>query len=132
MEANIQSKNANQKGWNRNTHLGVNLKTILCSDRCAKTGKGYPGMLRRDVPCVDFGFDDPHFTFIESASTGSRKRNPHVFKGGFITVTRRDDGSFQPNFRPIPKGKGFSLERYAQGVYNELCIALGGLIGESE
>ena len=27
-------------------------------------------------------------------------------------------------------GEGFNLERYALGVYNEICMALGGLIEE--
>ena len=27
-------------------------------------------------------------------------------------------------------GDDFSLERYALGVYNELCMALGGLVEE--
>ena len=29
------------------------------------------------------------------------KRNPRVFNGEYITVTRRDDGSLRPNFKPI-------------------------------
>ena len=52
MEAkNIQSKKANKHGWHNNTHLCVNLKTQLRSDRRAKSGKGYQGILRRDVEC---------------------------------------------------------------------------------
>ena len=56
------------------------------------------------------------------------KRNPHVVEGEHITVTRRDDGTYHPNFRPIPKDKVFNLERYALGVYNELLWALEGLV----
>jgi hypothetical protein len=51
-----------------------------------------------------------------------------VFDGEFITVTRRDDGSYRLNFKPLKIGADFSLEWYALGVYNEICIALGGLI----
>ena len=115
-------ENTEAVSWKPNTHLCVDLKTFLRSDRCAKPNREYLGWLKRDK--------EDHFIFVESLPQPVGKRNPHVFKGRFITVTRRDDGSFQPNFRPMPKGKGFSLERYAQGVYNELCIALGGLIEE--
>ena len=38
------------------------------------------------------------------------------------------DGSYHPNFRPMPMREDLTLERYALGVYNELCIALGGLV----
>jgi hypothetical protein len=51
-----------------------------------------------------------------------------VFKGQFITLTRREDGSLRANFRPLKIDKDFSVERFALGVYNELCMALGGLV----
>ena len=40
------------------------------------------------------------------------------------------DGSYHPNFRPMPMREDLTLERYALGVYNELCMALGGLVEE--
>jgi len=43
-------------------------------------------------------------------------------------VTRREDGSLRANFRPLKIDKDFSVERFALGVYNELCMALGGLV----
>jgi hypothetical protein len=45
-------------------------------------------------------------------------------------VTRRPDGTVRLNFKPLKIGADFNLERYALGVYNELCIALGGLVEE--
>ncbi len=117
------------KGWHPDTHLCVNLKTILRGDRYAKAGKSYTGVLRRDVTCEEFNYDE-HFTFVETASQTAEKRNPHVFVGRYITITRRDDGSLRPNFKPMPTGDGFSVERYALGVYNELCMALIGLVGK--
>ena len=60
----------------------------------------------------------------------SRKRNPHVFKGKYITVTRRDDGSVHPNFKPLKIDEDFCLEKYISGVANELLWALEGLIEE--
>ena len=126
-EKNIFSKTANREGWNRNTHLGVNLKTILRGDRCAKTGKSYQGILKRDVPCEDYGFDDPHFTFIE-ALPQTEKRNPRIFNGRFITATRRDNGSIRLNFKELDAFGEFSIKRYAEGVRREICQALEGLV----
>ena len=60
----------------------------------------------------------------------SRWRNPRIFSGRYITVTRWADGSYHPNFRPMPMREDLTLERYALGVYNELCMALGGLVEE--
>lgn len=117
-------------GWHKNTELGVNLKTILRSDSRMKAGKGYLGVLRRDVEIDDFLYDE-HFTFREERLTPAiSKRNPHIFNGEFITATRRDDGSYRLNFKPLKDDADFSLERYALGVYNEICMALGGLIEE--
>ena len=130
MEAkNIQSKKANKHGWHTNTDLGCDLKTQLRSDRRAKSGKGYQGILRRDVECDEFLYDE-HFTFTEIVPQAPQKRNPHVYDGEFITVTRRSDGSYHPNFKPMKVGEGFSVERYASGVGNELLWALEGLVGK--
>ena len=118
------------QSWKHNTHLGVDLKTHLRSDACAKAGKSYKGVLRRDEICEDFHYEE-HFTFTESVPSTEGKRNVHVFKGRYITITLKNDGTLRPNFKPIPTGEGFSLERYALGVYNEICLALAGLIEEA-
>ena len=117
-----------KKVFNRNTHLGVNLKTMLQSGRVMKMGKDYQGVLRRDVECEEFLYDE-HFTFVETLPW-SMKRNPRVYNGRYISVTRQDNGDLRPNFKPMKMGDDFTLERYALGVYNELCIALGGLVEE--
>ena len=119
------------KGWNRSTELSVDLKTILRSDVRMKTGKAYQGVLRRDsyAEIEDFRCHDPHFTFTETAPWFS-KRNPRVFVGEHISVTRRDDGTLRLNFRPLKTDGHFSVERYALAVYNEICMALYGLVEE--
>ena len=122
------NKKSNLSGWHHNTHLGVNVKTVLNNDRVMKTGKDYQGVLRRDVECEEFRYDE-HFTFVETLPW-SMKRNPRVYNGRYISVTRQDNGNLRPNFKPLKMGDDFSLERYALGVYNELCIALGGLVEE--
>ena len=115
------------QGWNRNTHLSVNLKTVLRGESKMKTGKDYQGILRRDVDCEEFLYDE-HFTFVETVPPSAGKRNPHIFDGLYISATRRDDGSLRLNFKELKVGADFSLERYSLGVYNEICIALAGLI----
>ena len=118
------------QGWNRNTDLAVDLKTILRSDARIKTGKEYQGVLRRDhdADIEDFRCRDAHYTFVETLPQSAGKRNPHVFDGKFITVTRRDDGSLRPNFRPMKVDRDFSVYRYALGVFNELMWALEDLV----
>ncbi len=77
--------------------------------------------------CAEGPSRDPHYTFIETLPW-SMKRNPRVFNGKYISVTRQDDGTYRLNFKPLKTGEGFNLEHYALGVYNEICIAIGGLI----
>ena len=121
-----------EHSWHANTDLGCDLKTLLRSDKRAKAGKCYPGVLRLDSDAIidDFLCRDPHYTFVEAVPLTACKRNPHVFNGEFITVTRRDDGSLRLNFKELKTEHGFKVERYALGVYNEICIALGGLVEE--
>lgn len=71
---------------------------------------------------------DPHYTFTETLPLTAGKRNPHVYEGDFITVTRRDDGSYRPNFKPMKVDADFSVAKYAAGVANELLWALEGLV----
>ena len=124
-------KKNNENVWNNNTHLSVNLKTQLRSDRVAKTGKSYLGVLQRDVECEEFLYED-HFTFVETLPQPARKHNPQVYNGQYITVTRHDDGTYRPNLKPMKVGKDFSVARYASNVANELLWALEGLVGRSE
>jgi len=129
-----RTTDSEKQGWNPNTHLSVDLKTLLRSDSKMKAGKEYQGVLRRDwdAEIEDFRCRDAHYTFIETVRMTADRRNPHVFNGKYITITRRSDGTLRPNFKPMKMGDDFSLERYALGVYNELCIALGGLVEEND
>ena len=128
---NIHSKKTNLNGWHTNTDLGCDVKTILRSDRTMKVGKDYQGVLRLDEEATvdEFLSRDPHYTFVETLPW-SMKRNPRVFNGKYISVTRQDDGSLRLNFKPMPKlDANFSFERYTFGVYLELHKALKGLVG---
>ena len=110
--------------WNRNTDLCMDVKTFLREDRITQLGKDYPGVLRRDA--------DDHYSFVETLpESPTGKRNPHVFDGKYITVTRRDDGSYRPNFKPMKVDTSFTVEGYANGVATEIINALTGLVEES-
>ena len=128
--ASQENGEAEEQGWHPNTHLGVDVKTLLRSDVRMVAGKEYQGIFRLDSEGItdEFLCRDPHLTFIEAMPQKGGRRNPHVFDGQFITVTRRDDGSMRLNFKKLEVGADFSVERYALGVYNELCIALAGLV----
>ena len=113
-----------------NLELCIDLKTKLQNDVLMKPGKDYLGLLRREIPSEEFGFDNGRYSFVETLHSTAGKRNPHVFEGDYITVTCRADGSLRLNFKNLDTGTGFNVERYALGVYNELCIALEGLVEE--
>lgn len=111
-------------GWNRNTDLCVDVKTILRTDRVTKLGKDYTGVLTHD--------GEDHYTFIETLPSTAGKRNPHLFVGEYITITLQDDGTLRPNFKPMRIGVGWSVDGYANGVANELRKALSGLVEKCE
>ena len=121
-------ESSNEQVWNPNTHLSVDLKTLLRSDSKMKAGKDYQGILRRDEICEEFRYDE-HFTFVETVPKTVEKRNPQVYVGEFITITRRDNGTYRQNFRPMKMDADFSVEKYATGVANELLWALESLVG---
>ena len=105
-----------------NTELCVDLKLLKQKPGRLRVGKCLEGILAHD--------GEEHFTFIETLPQGAAKRNPHVYEGEFITVTRRSDGSLRPNFKNLTTGRGFSVESYAFGVACELREALSSLIEE--
>ena len=121
-----KNKKANRKGCYKNTTLCCYLKTVLQSDRVMKAGKDYKGMLRRDVETDEFLFDE-HFTFVETLPQ-VEKRNPRVYDGKYITITRRDDGTLRPNLKPIKNWANFNAVDYAINVGNELLWGLSDLI----
>ena len=131
--ASQENGEAEEQGWHANTELGCDVKTLLRSDKRMLVNKAYPGVLRLDAEADidEFRCRDAHMTFIETVPMTAGKRNPHVFDGEYITLTRRDDGSLRPNFKPMPKlGANLSVDNYAFEVYRELRGALKGLVEE--
>ena len=113
-------------GWFRNTELCSDIKTYLCFDRIAKIGKVYKGLLRRD--------SDEHFSFFECRpSANAIIRNPHVFEGKYINVTRRlKDGHIRFNFKEVDFGGRFNPMSYAIGVMKEIIMAFKCLGEEAD
>lgn len=111
-----------EQGWSRNTEFCMDVKTFLRSDAVTKIGKDYNGVLTRD--------QEDHFLFVETAPVPSpaERRNPRVFSGQFVTVTRNADGTYRPNFRPIRIDCDFTVDNFALAVCDELRTALRGLI----
>lgn len=113
-------------GWFRNTDLCVDIKTFLCRDRIAKIGKVYKGLLRRD--------SDEHLSFFECRpSANAIIRNPHVFEGKYINVTRRlMDGHIRFNFKEVDFGGRFNPMSFAIGVMKEIIMAFKCLGEEAD
>ena len=131
--ASQENGEAEEQGWHANTELGCDVKTLLRSDKRMLVNKAYPGVLRLDAEADidEFRCRDAHMTFIETVPMTAGKRNPHVFDGEYITLTRRDDGSLRPNFKPMPQlGLNMSVDNYTFEVYRELRGALKGLVEE--
>ena len=124
-DAERKADAADNGGWFRNTELCSDIKTYLCFDRIAKIGKVYKGLLRRD--------SDEHFSFFECRpSANAIIRNPHVFEGKYINVTRRlMDGHIRFNFKEVDFGGRFNPMGYAIGVMKEIIMAFKCLGEES-
>ena len=56
------------------------------------------------------------------------KRNSWIFDGEYMTITRRDNGTYRLNFKHVVVGKDFNVDGFAIGVCNELRQALTGLV----
>lgn len=80
--------------------------------------------------CLVQGMTDGNVYITETAAFTAGKRNPRVFDGKYITITRRDDGCLRANFKELPIGPRFSIDIYANGVRDELRKALASLLGK--
>lgn len=74
------------------THLCVEVKTLLRTDRAAVVGQPYRGVLVRD--------GEEHFSFFQSGPAEEKKkaavRHPHVYRGRCVNITRRSGGAMLP------------------------------------
>ena len=96
---------------------GANLWTRLRSDPQPRLGKPYHGRLVvRDTGDALFTEDPP---------AKPQRRNPRIFDGRYVTLTRREgDGHLRLNFKELPFPPGLDDEAYAHGVGQEVKEAL--------
>lgn len=114
-----------------NSLLCIDLKTKLQNEVLMEPGKEYPGILRRDIPSEEIGFDDCHYTFVESTfPSTSERRNVHLYEGNHITCTKRLNGFLRLNFKNLHIDTNFSVDSYAFEVASEIRNALTGLVKE--
>ena len=111
--------NPDLQGWHRNTELCVDLKTVLRTDFIAGFGKQYPGQLTRDK--------EDRFSFIETLPPAACRRNPRLFDGKYVTLTRWADGTLHLFFKKMKADADFTVDGYALAVCNEIRQALKGL-----
>ena len=78
--------------------------------------------------CLVQGMRNGDLYITETVTLPSPKRNPHPFIGKYITITRRDDGTLRPNFRPVSMGPDFNPATYASNVAKELLQSLSILL----
>ena len=110
----------NEQGWNRNTALCIDLKTVLRTDFITKLEKQYQGQLTRD--------SEDHFTFIETLPPAASRKNPRLFDGKHISLTRWADGTLHLFFKKMKADADFTVDGYALAVCNEIRLALKGLV----
>ena len=122
--------NAEKGCMNHNTHLCVNLKTRLVSDKQMVPGKTYRGTLKYDVVCEDYLYDE-HFTFTENQVSTDGKRNPCVYKGLCVNVHQRADGSLYPTLKRPRFTADYTFQDFCREASRELA-QLPGLIEEEE
>lgn len=108
-------------GFYPNTELAIDLKLLTRKPGRMRVGTNLEGVITHDGP--------DHYKFVETQPTTDGRRNPHVFVGRYITVTRRDDGTLRINLRQI-RVHADNIDSYALGVCDELREALRGLVGE--
>ena len=104
-----------------NTDLCMDVKTLLRTDKATKRGKNYRGVLMRD--------GENHYTFMESLPA-TVKRNPHVYMGKRINVSRADDGTLYPTFNHPRYTEKFKFRDFCREAAEEL-LHVSGLIEES-
>ena len=97
--------------------LGIDLWTRLRTDPQPSLGKPYHGRLVMR--------DTDYALFTEDPPAKPQRRNPRIFDGRYVTLTRREgDGHLRLNFKELPFPPGLDDEAYAHGVGQEVKEAL--------
>ena len=108
-----------------NTELCINLKTELRKDVVMEPRRKYYGFLSMDK---ESDFDLKHFTFVETLPL-TRRNNPKIYKGKYVNVSVRTDGSMYPALNYPRYTNDFGFKDLCLKASQEL-ISISGLLEE--
>ena len=74
---------------------------------------------------------EDHYTFLES-HPATQKRNPHIYMGKYINVSRADDGTLYPTFNRPRYTKDFTFQDFCREAAEELIVVTGLVKGSEE
>ena len=100
----------------KNTHLNVDLKTVMQQGAHLQEGLCYNGVLTRD--------GEDHYRFEEATRRGICKRNPKLFDGEYISLVHMRNGRYQCHMKTISASTVSDCYGLAYKVYSELVNAL--------
>ncbi len=99
----------------KNNCLCIDLKTVMQNDALLEKGKCYTGVLSR--------LDEEHYRFEESIRRTRAPRNPKLYDGAYISMTRMMNGKYQLHLKTMEPAS-IDASKYAFGVYGEIIDAL--------
>lgn len=99
----------------KNNYLCIDLKTVMQSEALLQEGKCYTGVLSR--------IDEEHYRFEESIRRTRPARNPKLYDGAYISMTRMMNGKYQLHLKTM-EPTAINPSKYAFDVYAEIIDAL--------
>lgn len=99
----------------KNNCLCIDLKTVMQNDALLKKGKCYTGVISR--------LDEVHYRFEESIPRRRAPRNPRLYDGIFISMTRTASGKYRLYLKAMTPAD-IEPAKYAFAVYGEILDAL--------
>lgn len=106
-----------------NTEPCIDLKLLTREPGRIPIGNYLDGAITRDA--------DDHFLFIENATDKKRndaqQRNPHVYKGVYINIKRKPDGTLFPTFNRPQFNEKLTFIEFCRRAAEELMQVASGL-----
>lgn len=99
-------------------YLCVDLKAVT-EETCFEPQESRTGVLSM--------LDEDHFLFYEAARK-SNKRNPRLWSGKTLNITKKPDGSLSVNFKPMILDDDASVLKVAGSIYRDLMAAKRDLL----
>ena len=114
----------------KNLLLCIDLQTILQDDNRLKPDQYDLGLLRCKLPSEGNIYVDQYEFREVKAPLKAYRRNVHLFRGRYISLTCRPDGSLHLNLRNIDLN-GIDIDTFCLELMNETRQALISLAGNS-